>query len=134
MMKKITFLILLLSSSIFTMAQKSRWKLIITPDTVKEKIYVDTTRTQKMERFDAHHNVIILWLKILSSPINKNEYAQETDEKVAVDVVANQLEIKAFVKKSKGVEIERNQFELFKWDDVFPETKEEILLSYCKNF
>ncbi len=132
-MKRIVFLILLLSSSIFAMAQKSRWKLIITPDTVKEKIYVDTTRTQKMERFDIHKNVIILWLKILSSPIKKGEYVQETDEKIAVDVAANQLEIKAILKKSSGVEIERNQFEVFKWDDVFPETKEEILLLYCKS-
>ena len=128
------FLALMLSYSVFTMAQDSKWKLLYSDSTTKQKTYVDTYRTQQLDFLDAHLHIVVIWLRVFSQPTQQGEYVQQEDEKFAIDPINNQYEIKAYLKRYNGKIIEQKQLDGMSWTDIYPETNAELLLFYCKEF
>ncbi len=131
-MKKLSFLIVIVSYSFFAKAQDNRWKLLFKNDT--SKTYVDTERTQKLSYLDGHQSVLILWIRVLQSPSPQDGQGQQTDEKMALDVANNQLALMSFMIRHDGKIIMQNQINIPNWSDIYPETSGETLLKYGKSY
>jgi hypothetical protein len=131
-MKKLFFLIVVLSCSFFAKAQDNRWKLLFQNDT--SRTYVDTERTQKLSFLDGHRNVLILWVRVLPYPSQEGGHGQQTDEKLALDVANDQLALLSFIVRHDGKIILQQQITLPQWSDIYPETYGEMMLVYGKNY
>jgi len=131
-MKKLSFLIVILSFSFFAKAQDKRWKLLFKDDT--SKTYVDTERTQKVSYIAEHINVLIIWIRVLPNPSQQDGQGQQTDEKMALDVANNQLAVMSFIVRRDGKIITQSQIKYPNWSDIYPETTGETLLKYGKSY
>jgi hypothetical protein len=131
-MKKLFFLIMMLSYSFFAKAQNSRWKLLFQNDT--SKTYVDTERTQKLPYLAGHLRVLVLWVRVLPNSAHDGGHEQQTDEKMALDVANSQLALVSFIVRRDGNIITENQIASPAWSDIYPESNGEVLLTYGKSY
>jgi len=129
-MKKLSFLIVILSYSFFAKAQDNRWKLLFQNDT--SKTYIDTERTQKLPYLAGHLRVLVLWVRVL--PAQQDGHGQQTDEKMALDVANSQLALVSFIIRRDGKIIMENQIASPEWSDIYPESYGEVMLTYGKSY
>jgi hypothetical protein len=131
-MKKLFFLIVILSYSFFAKAQGNRWKLLFQNDT--SKTYIDTERTQKLPYLAGHLRVLVIWVRVLPNQAQQDGHGQQTDEKMALDVVNSQLALVSFIIRRDGKIIMENQIDSPKWSDIYPESYGEVMLTYGKSY
>jgi hypothetical protein len=131
-MKKLSFLIVILSYSFFAKAQDNRWKLLFKNDT--SKTYVDTERTQKLPYLAGHLRVLVLWVRVLPNPEQQDGHGQQIDEKMALDVANSQLALVSFIIRRDGKITLENQIASPEWSDIYPESYGEVMLKYGKNY
>jgi hypothetical protein len=137
-MKKPIIILLILFICNHLQAQDSKWKCLFASDTgkiPKEKTFVDTTRTTKLMYFQTHHTpIVIIWVRVYSKPTGNNEYSFTQDEKLAIDVSANQFALLAQLQRSNQTVIDQKQFDYPQWFDIFPDTLGQNFLDYARNY
>ncbi|RKR83481.1 hypothetical protein BDD43_3690 [Mucilaginibacter gracilis] len=127
-----TLLITGLSCSCYS--QTSRWKTLFYSDDGKKQTCVDTISPVRVEFFDGHSNVILIWLRENSMPTREGEYVQVEDQRMAVDINKQQYEFKSRVIKYNKVIISNKDYDLPEWSNIVPDTFGELILNYCKYY
>jgi hypothetical protein len=125
---------MLFSLPLVAKSQESRWSILFTDSVKKEKTLIDKELTLKYRVFEGKLNVVIIWIRKLSKPTQGGEYVQQDDEKIAVAVSDNQIELKATLERYNGQTTSQQQFDEISWQEIYPETVGESYLAYCKEY
>ena len=100
------------------------------------KTYLVDTLTNDVKQFDnydAHLNVVLIWIKTIENKTNKKgSYTESAMLRCAIDTTTNQLAVKSVAIYHNETLIESKNLDYTPWQDIIPESTGDIFTSYCR--
>jgi len=114
-------------------AQNNRWMYIGDKDGMTYMVDTLANDIKQLEEYDAHLNVVLIWMKTIEHKTNKKgSFIESSMVRVAVDTATNQIAIQSAAVYRNTTLIHQKNLNYTPWQDVVPETGGDVLINYCR--